>query len=128
MAAGDINVPLGNRGDNLRKSNPNRPKGGAGGLEKGTKPLKFLLIEDVLQIPEFQEKMANGTFKTPLVFWLEILNREEDFPLKYRLIAANMLAKYMHKQMPVVVEQNIRDMDKQVEISFVGDIEFRNED
>jgi hypothetical protein len=94
------------RGDNFRGGKPvgsGRPKGG--------KNIKSILIEDILNQEKYVEMINNGTFLSPVSFWIEVLH-DENNPYEMRNEAAKNLAKYLHKAQPQMTEQNITTSDE----------------
>lgn len=94
------------RGDNFRGGKPvgsGRPKGG--------KNIKSILIEDILNQEKYVEMIENGTFLSPVSFWIEIL-QDETNTYEMRNEAAKNLAKYLHKAQPQLTETNIVTSDE----------------
>lgn len=88
-------------GDNLKgKRMP------GSGRAPGTKNIKSLLIEDILNTPRYVELLETSNFISPISFWIDIL---QDTTLQFepRNEAAKNLAKYLHRAQPQLVENTI---------------------
>ena len=90
-----------NSGQHLRNG---RPEGA--GRAKGQRNTKSILIEDILSTQKYVDLIDNGTFISPVSFWIEILH-DLALPFDVRNEAAKNLAKYLHKAQPVQTETNI---------------------
>jgi len=94
------------------------PGNGGPGRPKGMKNLSTLLWEQIIE--KYQDKIDDGTFVSPMSFWLDILANENE-NRDARDKAANNLAKYFHQSLPVLVEQTIVDAPPVFRIVFEDD-------
>ena len=96
---------------------PGREK--TGGRAPGQKNAKTLLLETIME--KYQDRIDNGTFVTPLSFWLDIL-QDEEYDDKLRMDASTNLAKYLHSAKATLIEQKVEtNIVPSIEINFIGD-------
>ena len=96
---------------------PGNP-GGPGRI-KGMKNLSTILFDQVME--KYQSKLTDGTFVSPLSFYLDILNDEEEV-MEVREKAASQLMKYFHSSMPTEIQQTVNDVSKAIKIQFIADL------
>lgn len=80
------------------------------GRASGTRNIRSILIEDILNTQKYVDLIDNGTFISPVSFWIEVLH-DLSQPFEIRNEAAKHLAKYLHKAQPVQTETTITTTD-----------------
>ena len=81
------------------------------GRAKGKQNYKTIMMDEIMTDMGFKEKIENGTFITPAIFWATILNDPlKDDSIKHEV--AKAMAPFFYKKQPQVVEQNITTSDE----------------
>jgi len=93
----------GNRNSGLHLQG-NKPP--TSGRAPGQRNHRSILIEDILNTQKYVDMIDNGTFISPVSYWIEILH-DTELPFEVRNEAAKHLAKYLHKAQPVQTEATI---------------------
>ena len=103
------------KGDNFKGKKPENS-----GRPVGGKNFKTLMMEELMSVSGFKEKLEDGTFITPAVFWASIIN-DETRDINLRHDCAKSMAPYFYKKMPQQTETTINVNDEQslLQVSFV---------
>lgn len=90
------------------------------GRAPGTKNQKTTMMDELMSVTGFKEKLEDGTFITPAVFWASIIN-DETRDINLRHDCAKSMAPYFYKKMPQQTETTINVNDEQslLQVSFV---------
>ncbi len=79
------------------------------GRQMGQKNYKTIMIDELMTITGFKEKLEDGTFVTPAVFWATIMNDPtKDDNIKQE--CAKAMAPFLYRKQPQVLE-NIHSVD-----------------
>jgi hypothetical protein len=80
---------------------------------------RHLLLEEVLCTAKYKKMIDNGTFISPISFWLDILNDVKESRAA-RFECARQLAKYMHRPQPTITEViNVPVDNASIQVDFV---------
>lgn len=76
------------------------------GRAPGTSNKKTIMMEELMEIEGFKQKLEDGTFVTPAVFWATKLNDPNtDDGLKHEI--AKAMAPYWYRKQPQVLETQL---------------------
>lgn len=91
----------GNQGTNLQGG-----KHPGSGRAPGVSNRKTIMMEELMEVEGFKQKLEDGTFITPAVFWATILNDPlKDDSIKHEV--AKAAAPYWYRKQPQVIENQI---------------------
>lgn len=79
--------------------------------------LSTILWEQIMD--KYKSRIEDGTFVSPMSFWLDILHDTQE-PMEAREKAAANLAKYFHQSLPTLIEQTNIDIIPTFKIEFVA--------
>ena len=89
------------------------------GRPVGGKNYKTIMMDELMSVEGFKQKLEDGTFVTPAVFWATIIN-DETKDINLRNDCAKQMAPYFYRKQPQVTETsiNVNDEHALVKVSF----------
>lgn len=98
-------------------TNPDYIEPASGPTKKKRTNISAILFEQIIE--KYDKEIDDGSFISPLSYWLSILN-DEDRSTEERDRAAALSAKYVHRAMPTETEIKQEITSPSFQISFIG--------